>query len=472
LSRVTGIVARQRRGGAGDRRRDVRTVFRAPVAPLDVLWSYRRRPATDLNILKATRAAIVWRRVEGRDTAPIVLRYLRWLRLPKLVIAALAKEGAGTRSLFGRSLFGQLSDMVRVAIANGLSPKDYYFAGLARYGGGEEIFGYVPAELTGSLMRHLSREAGAATVASIKDKAAFERRCRNAGLRVVRTVAIASDAELRTPTGETFLGRLPDRDLILKPITGGGGRGIEGWQSVGEDRFRGRNGAILSSDGLAAQALSLANARGLALLIQDRVVNHEDLRPIAGNALATTRIVTAFNEAGEPEIVDSFFRTSILAEAAVDNFHAGGVLFPIDIKTGALQPGMTDTAYDGRMVARHPQTGDVVAGRVHPGWQAMAGFALRLHRLFPDMVMPGWDIGFDADGPIAVEGNETPRFSLNRQSTFGGLVGSRAHALLAFHAEKWLAANEPEGSRWRVPMGRAQAASATRRSPSSSTLSP
>jgi hypothetical protein len=462
---MAGIVARQRREREGDRRRDVRRVFRAPVPPLDLLWSYRRRPATDLNILKATRAAIVWRCVEGRDVASIVFRYLRWLRLPKLVIAALVKEGAGTRGLFGRSLSGQFSDMIRVAIANGLSPKDYYFAGLARYGGSQEMFRYVPPRLMGALMLNLSR-------GSIKDKAAFESRCRDAGLRVVRTVAIAPDVAVRTPVGEIFAGCLPDRDLILKPVRGGGGRGIEGWRSIGEGRFRGSDGAILSSDGLAARALSLANALGLAMLIQENVANHQALRPFAGDALATTRIVTLINESGEPEIVDSFFRTSIHADAAVDNFHAGGMLFPIDIATGAFLPGMTDKAYDAKAVTHHPQTGGLVAGRVHPGWQAVAELSLRLHRLFPEMVMPGWDIGFDADGPIAVEGNDTPRFSLNRQSTFGGLVGTRTLTLLALHAEQWLAANEPEGSRWRVPKRPAQAASATRRSPSSSAFSP
>jgi hypothetical protein len=148
------------------------------------------------------------------------------------------------------------------------------------------------------------------------------------------------------------------------------------------------------------------------------------------------------------------------------------MLFPVDIATGAFLPGMTDRAYDGKMIDRHPQTGGLVAGCVHPGWQAMSAFALRLHRLFPELVMPGWDIGFDADGPIAVEGNETPRFSLNRQATFGGLVGTRALALLALQAERWLAANEPEGSRWRAPARPVRPATATGRSPGSPILSP
>ena len=47
------------------------------------------------------------------------------------------------------------------------------------------------------------------------------------------------------------------------------------------------------------------------------------------------------NEAGDPEIVEAYYRTSTRAEAAVDNFHAGGMLFPLDIASGRLRPGCT-----------------------------------------------------------------------------------------------------------------------------------
>jgi hypothetical protein len=225
------------------------------------------------------------------------------------------------------------------------------------------------------------------------------------------------------------------------------------------------------------------------MLLQERVENHGDIRRIAGSALATTRIVTMFDEAGAPEIVDSFYRTSILPGAAVDNFHSGGVLFPIDITCGVLGPGMADAAYSPTAITHHPETGARVAGLMHPGWRAMSDLAIRLHRLFPDLVMPGWDIGFDESGAIAIEGNDTPGFSINRQALFDGLGGTRAFALLALRAGHWLECNEPQHSRWRArpavaeggvygrPASHAETvavyeASATSRSPSSSTFSP
>jgi hypothetical protein len=79
----------------------------------------------------------------------------------------------------------------------------------------------------------------------------------------------------------------------------------------------------------------------------------------------------------------------------------------------------------------------------------MAQLAPQLHRLFPDLVMPGWDIGFDKDGPVLVEGNRVSGISMNRQPLLGGVAGTRAFTLLAYHAKRWLEANEPERSRWR-----------------------
>lgn len=432
-----------------------------PAVPsLDLLWSYASRPDSDVNVVKAARAAIVWREANAFGVVCIAVRYLRWFWLfPLLIARNLAVRGFRARKQFGRSLSGQFADMVRVAIVNDLMPRHYYLAALARCSGEAEILRYLPSPTFGTVVQRLSPDS--ASPDSIMDKLAFERRCRAAGLPVVRTVAIATAAELRSPEGDRLTGRLPDRDLVLKPRRGGQGRGIEAWRLRETDCFVGGNGQILSGASLATRALALSADRGCEILIQERIENHPALMRIAGSALATTRIVTMLDESGNPEIVDSFYRTSTHQGAAVDNFHAGGILFPIDIASGRLHPGLSDAAYGSTPIVCHPETSEVIAGSTHPGWQQMAELAIRLHRLFPDFVMPGWDIGFGSDGVVAVEGNDIPGISVNRQATFGGLVGTRAFALLAFHAAKWLDQNEPTTSRWRPP--RVQPATRLRR---------
>lgn len=451
---------------------------------LDVLWSYRRRPATDLNAVKAARAAMTWRIVTWPDMLHLYFRYLRWLfHFPTKVAAAVGSYGKETRQRYGRSVPGQIRDILKIALVNGLRPLDYYRAALARHDGGNEIYRYPPFILIRITAERLTAGDDQEKAAYLKNKTAFERRCRAAGVPVVRTVAIARETGIWCPDDAIFEGPLPDRDLIIKLESGGQGRGTESWRSVSPGQFANADGDLLSSAELLKRAASIAKARDRAVLVQERLENHPELRPISGSALSTTRVVTMFNEAGVPEIVDAFYRTSIKPDAAVDNFHNGGVLFPIDLTTGRFLPGMADAAFDQQPIMCHPQTGTSMVDRVHPRWQEVAEMALRLHHIYSECIMPGWDIAVAPDGVVAIELNMVSGISINRQPQFGGLVGTRLLSLLAFHANAWLERNEPPTSRWRVASkaksmsteeraSALQAASATSRSPNSSVVSP
>ena len=436
-------------GRIDDRHRRTRQLGTV-LPPLDALWSFRRRENTDLNVVKAARASIIWRGADAWDFVRIASRYLRWTRFPNLLIRAMLANSGNSRRRFGRSLLGQSADIIGIAVANGLTPDQYYRAALARYRGGPEIYNYLPFDLLRAVALNTSEYGGGFWSERIKNKHAFESRCRKHGLPVVRTVALANETEILTPTGNALAGPLPNRDLIIKPITGEQGTGIEMWQSDGSDRFVNAENGILSSADLAVRASSLARTHGCTMLLQERLENHPDIQQIAGAALSTMRIGTMFNEHGEPEIVDAAYRTSTAPHAAVNNFHAGGLGFPIDVNSGLLSPGVVNGPYDpSSPITHHPQTGARVAGLRHPAWHTASELALRLHRLFPDLVMPGWDIGFDKNGPIAIEGNHVSGISLTRQPSFGGLVGTRTLTLLAYHANQWIERNEPERSRWR-----------------------
>ena len=418
---------------------------------LDILWSYRRRPATDLNVIKATRAAMTWRIVTSPDIVHVYFEYLRWLyHFPPKVLAAVKSYGKETRQRYGRSRPGQAGDILRIAWVNGLRPRDYYDAALARYGGGSEILKYAPFILIRIAAERLTVGEDREKAAYLRNKTTFERRCRAAGIPVVRTIAIVREAYIRNPDGAVFEGPLPDRDLIIKLESGGQGRGTESWRSVSAGQFANAGGDVLSSAELLKRAKSVARTRDDAMLVQERLENHPEMRPISGSALSTTRVVTMINETGVPEIVDAFYRTSIRPHAAVDNFHSGGVLFPIDIATGMFLPGMTDAAFDQLPITCHPQTGTPMVDRLHPRWQEVAEMALRLHHIYSECVMPGWDIAVAADGAVAIELNMVGGISINRQPKFGGLAGTRLLSLLAFHANEWLERNEPPTSRWRV----------------------
>jgi hypothetical protein len=433
------------------RRGSTRHVRLTYPAPFDALWSYRRRPADDLATLKAARAAIVWRTLQGGAALGAAARYSGWLtRFPVDIVRFMLRHGGHARRQLGRGYGGQVVDMLRVAAVNGLMPREYYNGALARHGGGPEMFRYVPYPLYAVIATHLSRRNGPASLNLVEDKDAFERHCRALGLPVARTLAIAHADRVALPDGGAFAGDLPPSDVILKPFDGHQGDNIERWNRRGGGYAARTGDTPVSSRDVLARASMRAATVGSAILIQECLANHAALAPIAGAALATTRVVTFHDERGEPEVVEAFHRTSVVDNAPVDNFHAGGVLFPIDVMTGCMTAGCDNQPGAPLPIFRHPQTGADMPGRPHPGWAAISALALRTHRHFPDLPFVGWDIAFTPHGPVLIEANVPPGISGKRQSAHGGLVGTRFLELLAFHARRWLDANEPPTSRWRL----------------------
>lgn len=407
-------------------------------APFDAFSSFRHAVPDELTLLKACRAAAVWRSRRGIEALREWLRLTGWLlRFPGQVAGQLHAHGRAAHAAFGRSLAGQFGDLLAVGLRNGVLPRDYYAGGLARCGGDARLFRLVPFALYETVAAAVLRTSDRGGLAAAADKLAFEETCRRAGIAVVETVATLPPAE-GDGTGQFAPGR-----YLLKPRTGGQGKGILALALAedADDRMRGD---------FRHAAEAHAERVGRQILVQRRLANHRDLAAMSGPALATTRIVTIWNEAGEPEVVEAFYRTSTTHEAAVDNFHAGGTFFTVDVASGDLQPGFgQDFAMHPATLVTHPLTGAAMAGRQLPGWPAMRALALRLAQAFPDLPIVGWDVGYAADGAVAVEANAPPGITPTRQFATGGLVGTRFLALLAWHAGRWLLDHEPDGSRWR-----------------------
>lgn len=378
-------------------------------------------------------------------------RYLGWaVRFPKELIRQLVNRGPDARIRLRRSYRGQIADMLMVAIANGVMPRDYYAGNLARHGGDRKLLSYVPFHLYETVATQLSRDRSMESVAFSGDKRTFERRCRSVGLPVVRTIAVAHEDGFRDLAGAAVSGTLPATDLFLKPSSGGQGMGIERWRYAQNGRYAGPDGQSLSARDLARRCCQLCRPASSPVLVQECLENNAELRPIAGSALATTRLVTMINESGVPEIVEAFYRTSTKPDVAADNFHQGGLLFPIDIDTGEVRAGFGDKSYALPPIINHPETGSRMAGGLLPGWGAVSGLALRAHLSFRELLIVGWDIAHASDGPVLIEANIPPGISVRRQGASEVLVGTRLLALLAHHAGAWLENREPTGSRWRA----------------------
>ena len=90
----------------------------------------------------------------------------------------------------------------------------------------------------------------------------------------------------------------------------------------------------------------------------------------------------------------------------MDNFNAGGMVAPIDIKTGKIiYPAVNkkNLVFD-----IHPETNTPIQGFQIPEWELVKSLVLEAAKVVPQVGLVGWDVAISDHGPLLIEGNEFP----------------------------------------------------------------
>lgn len=87
----------------------------------------------------------------------------------------------------------------------------------------------------------------------------------------------------------------------------------------------------------------------------------------------------------------------------VDNFHAKGVAYPIDIKEGIINGLGKDL--NNNYYLRHPSTQVLMPGFQIPNWQEVTRFVKAAALQNPKARWIGWDVAVTPNGCEMVEGN-------------------------------------------------------------------
>ncbi len=216
---------------------------------------------------------------------------------------------------------------------------------------------------------------------SLDDKRVFVSACQKAGLPIPRTFA---SREAAVATG---------KDIIVKEATSDLGYGV----------------TILTSEELAEEEDTLER-----FVLQERLYNHPALLaafpPTA--PLSSFRVMTMLDPTtGEPRVVRTAVRIG-RAGSAVDNTQQGGIWSRVDMRTGAIQSGVTRHdfgLYDNGKPIRHgehPDTGKSFVGIRVPWWEEGKALALKAHAtLAPGAITLGWDVALCEGAPVLLEVN-------------------------------------------------------------------
>jgi hypothetical protein len=361
-----------------------------------------------------------------------LVRAWRWYVSDVLIqsMRLLRTNGRAVRAATGVPVRRQAWQLLRTSVTLPSMPENYYKYELYRPANRNRADEFLHRhETKGGLYLMLANGANLESVAPLNDKQAFAAHAQTAGLPVVATAAVLDSAPAEPI-------RLPPVDLFVKLTAGKGGRGAQKWHYLPEkDHYRRTgDGTEVARDQLPGWLVE--HAGGASLIVQPNLVNHADLADLAMDAVATCRIITILDEAGEPEPVIAIFRMPAAPGAIVDNMHRGGVAAPVDITTGVLGPA-SGYATEGVPTRhhRHPLSGAAVAGRKLPCWEEVRELACRAHAAFRPRVLVGWDISIGPDGPVLIEGNEQPGVDGLQRLHDQPLGSHRFGQLLAHHLQ-------------------------------------
>ena len=140
---------------------------------------------------------------------------------------------------------------------------------------------------------------------------------------------------------------------------------------------------------------------GSHYVLEAFIRQHPAMSSLNPTSVNTVRLITA-GYRGRITIIGGCLRTGGVS-AFVDNFHSGGIAFPLDLSSGIVSGPGRDFA--GKRYIRHPATDAVVPGFTVPHWDVVTAAVTEAAARIPNVGYIGWDVAVTEDGVEFVEGN-------------------------------------------------------------------
>lgn len=186
--------------------------------------------------------------------------------------------------------------------------------------------------------------------------------------------------------------------IIYKPVGGNCGKGVSAYD-IDEDNI----------DDVYRELHDFP-----AGVVEQYLVQHPDLSSLAPDSVNTVRVVTVsskdfpVNDNGEHFDI-AYAALRIGGESSVvDNFHSGGMVAAVDLRTGQVLTNAVDVK--GKVYREHPATGKKIKGFTIPMFDEVLDLAKNACNDLEGYL--GWDIAVTEDGPALIEVNTKPAVAL------------------------------------------------------------
>lgn len=175
--------------------------------------------------------------------------------------------------------------------------------------------------------------------------------------------------------------------IIVKPLEGTCGRGIEFFEVSGNSRIAG--------------LYDMLRANG-QYLVEAVIIQHPDIAKIYPLSVNTLRLVTIRNQ----DTVHIVFSSMRIGNGLrVDNLNSGGMAVIVD-ENGIISTPGADKA--GKAYYQHPYTGVTLVGCKIPLYQEAVEMVKKAALQIPELGYIAWDVAITETSPLLIEANHFP----------------------------------------------------------------
>lgn len=141
---------------------------------------------------------------------------------------------------------------------------------------------------------------------------------------------------------------------------------------------------------------------GHEFLLEERVELCPEIKQLNPPSCNTIRLYSLIDQEGHVKIIDAVIRVGG-GNTIQDNFHAKGVVYPLDINTGRVKGCGKDLQNNEYLI--HPSTGIYMPGYQIPRWPEVLDFTRKAASLNKKARFIGWDVALTQYGCEMIEGN-------------------------------------------------------------------